>query len=1266
MASDGSIKILTDLDTSGFEKGINKLSGLAPKGLGTVLKSVAAVSGALGAASGFAVKVGSDFEAGMSEVFGLGGIGLAGIQGAVQAKAGRILAVDTNPEKFTLAKEMGATTKFSATESAEALKYMAMAGWDTDKMLSGLPGVMNLAAASGENLGTVSDIVTDAMTAFGLSADKAGHFADVLAQASSKSNTNVGMMGETFKYVAPVAGALGYSVEDAAVAIGLMANSGIKSSQAGTALRQTLTRLAKPTDEVKAAMEDLGISLTDSEGNMKSLGEVILDMRKGFKNLTKDQQAQYAASIAGQEGMSGLLAIVNASDEDFNTLAEAIQNSDGAAQSMADTMQDNLKGAVTIAKSALEGLGITVYEEISTPMKNAVETATEYTGQLQRAFEAKGIEGAVSTLGTVLASAATKVAQAAPKMVDAGANMIVSFVQGISKNARKLSTAAVNVGKSLVSALLKFVPEAGKAGLKVITAFAKQLVGYKLGKEIESLGGTIIKSFSDISRSMSNAIGKITPIIEKMASAAIKAAEGGIEVLANTIEFLCNHIDVVLPLVSAAATAFAALSIAKNAATWIQGATTAFQGLTAAMSLNPFTLAVAGAAALVAILVTVVAMQEDTVTSAERLAESQENLAESCQGVFDQYGAWSDAVKAADGSLDALTSTMGIAKDKQQELAAEMDAVQAQITAIMKTASDERRGYTEAEIQTLKDLFAQMRSLSEQELAIQQSYQDAVLTQASNLLDAENMTAESYTEYAARIAAQAETTRDAVINSASDKYTQAIAYAEQEREAVLNSEAGKNEEQKALAEQAYQDAINTAAKEYQAAVDAANAKCNDTSEIIAQGYAKNADLAHAWSEEQAMIAAEETANANAYKQELIDVYQNYIDEVNRKGYEEVSDKDNLQKQLLDIEERYTDRIASTNNRRAANLDEATQKQIATLLEMVAESGSAYDDLDSTTQQMVDGFMENIDRLSPETKESLNDTLKGMGMTIDSNGKLLYNSGEKSGQEVIKGWKSKIPSMQSAADEAIKEIDARMKAGLVSSPGIRPIEGTGTVAANALAQIQSYLNNNPVYATVRTSHAAGGYWARGGVTKYARGGMTPEIHKHAAGVFTKRTRLWDPVTGINEYGEAGHEALLPLKTSVYDEIAKGIVRQLSPAKLSGIVDMLRSAVRERNETVTVQVQERRDLRAAEKATLHEEGSGVEELREEVAVLGSRMEQVLTLLKELLGTSKSGTNALLQALLGMRIDLDGEAVGRLIAPEINERLNDLYELEERGRF
>lgn len=301
-------------------------------------------------------KVTASFEAGMSEVQAISGATGKDFE-ALKAKA----------------KEMGAKTKFSATESAEALKYMAMAGWDTNKMLAGLPGVMNLAAASGENLGTVSDIVTDAMTAFKMEAGQAGHFADVLATASSKSNTNVGLMGETFKYVAPVAGALGYNCEDTAVAIGLMANAGIKGSQAGTALRSMLSRLAKPTDEVQKAMKDLGISLTDSSGKMKPLNQVIQDMRKSFKNLSKDQQAQYAATIAGQEGMSGLLAIVGASDKDFNTLTKAINKADGASERMAKTMNNNFKGQVTILKSTIESIGISLGESLLPSLKGATK-----------------------------------------------------------------------------------------------------------------------------------------------------------------------------------------------------------------------------------------------------------------------------------------------------------------------------------------------------------------------------------------------------------------------------------------------------------------------------------------------------------------------------------------------------------------------------------------------------------------------------------------------------------------------------------------------------------------------------------------------------------------------------------------------------------------------------------------------------------------------------------------------------------------------------
>ena len=291
--NDGTLNFDTKIDSSGFQKGLDGIGGAAQKGLSVTSKVLGGAATAVTALGGAAIKVGSDFEAGMSEVQ------------AVSGASGE--ALEQLKEK---AKEMGAKTKFSATESAEAMNYMAMAGWKTEEMLGGIEGIMNLAAASGEDLATTSDIVTDALTAFGMSASDSTHFADILAAASSNANTNVGLMGETFKYVAPLAGSLGYSAEDTATAIGLMANAGIKGSQAGTALRSIMTRLAKPTKESQAAMDALGLSITDSSGKMKPLSEIVGDMREGFSGLTEDEKASYAAMLGGQEAMSGLLAIV--------------------------------------------------------------------------------------------------------------------------------------------------------------------------------------------------------------------------------------------------------------------------------------------------------------------------------------------------------------------------------------------------------------------------------------------------------------------------------------------------------------------------------------------------------------------------------------------------------------------------------------------------------------------------------------------------------------------------------------------------------------------------------------------------------------------------------------------------------------------------------------------------------------------------------------------------------------------------------------------
>lgn len=401
-------------------------------GAGSKIKSIlstitaATATGAVAAGTA-AINAGRSFEAGMSEVK------------AISGASRKDLEALTNK-----AKEMGATTKFSATQASEGLKYMAMAGWNSQQMIAGLPGVMNLAAASGENLGTVSDIVTDALTAMGLKASDSAHFADVLATAASSSNTNVAMMGETFKYAAPVAGSLGYNIEDLAQAIGLMGNAGIKSSQAGTALRSILTRLASPPKDCAEAMEKYGISIKNSDGKMKSLMEVMENMRDSLQGLPEDEQAAAASALGGQEAMSGLLAIINASESDFNKLSKAIDNASGAAQDQADIMNDNLQGALYELGSAAESAGIELYDNIKNPAKKAVRAAATEIRSLSTTIKHDGIKAIVpeETITTVknLGDAAKSVGGGGLKALGAAAQFAGENIQVVLPLAAGLLT----------------------------------------------------------------------------------------------------------------------------------------------------------------------------------------------------------------------------------------------------------------------------------------------------------------------------------------------------------------------------------------------------------------------------------------------------------------------------------------------------------------------------------------------------------------------------------------------------------------------------------------------------------------------------------------------------------------------------------------------------------------------------------------------------------------------------------------------------------
>lgn len=463
--ADGTIKIGVDIDQKGFGKELQGLEKQSSKVAGSISNAFSkafkgfsiAIASAGTALSGLGLavaKVGKDFEAQMSKV--------EAISGSTAEEMERLEAK---------AKELGATTQFSATEAGQALEYMALAGFKTEDMLDSLPGLMDLAAASGEDLALVSDILTDGLSAFGLSAKEAGRFADVLAAASSNSNTNVAMLGESFKYVAPVAGALGFTIEDTATALGLMANAGIKASQSGTALRTILTNLTSDSKPVVGILNELGVVTTTTNGELLPLNDILQQLRKSFAGLSEVQQAQYAKTLAGQEGMSGLLAIVNASEADFNKLSGAINNSAGTAEEMAKIMNDNLAGAIKSLKSALEGIALSIYEELQTPLKEVTQYLTEMVQKLQQAFNQGGLTGLVNSLGDVLSDMLLKLAEKAPQILQIGIDLISSFLKGINSNAGALGESVAKIVSTLITGFFNLFPQFVETGAKLLISF---------------------------------------------------------------------------------------------------------------------------------------------------------------------------------------------------------------------------------------------------------------------------------------------------------------------------------------------------------------------------------------------------------------------------------------------------------------------------------------------------------------------------------------------------------------------------------------------------------------------------------------------------------------------------------------------------------------------------------------------------------------------------------------------------------------------------
>ena len=1020
MAYDGSIKIDTKIDTANFNSGVEKMKSIASKGASVMTAAFAAVTAGIVAGGTAAVTVGSSFEAAMSKV------------SAISGATGEDLEALTDK-----AKEMGATTKFSASESAEALQYMAMAGWNTESMLDGISGIMSLAAADGLDLATTSDIVTDALTAFGLKASDSTHFADVLAKASSSANTNVSMLGESFKYVAPLAGTMGYSVEDVSIALGLMANASIKGSQAGTSLKTALANLSAPTDAMATQMKALGISLTDSEGNSLSLIEVLENLRDSFSDLSETEQTAAASTIFGKEAMSGMLAIINASDSDFDSLVKSINSADGAAQSMSDTMQNNLQGQITILKSGLEGLGIEIYESMSEPLTGAAVEAQNYVSRLTDAFTDGGLTGMIEEAGNIFGELAVKAAEAAPKMVEAAVGFLQAFINGISKNSGKLISAAKTIVKTLADNLVNLLPTS-------------------LQKPVKEVISTLTKSFNN--GGLKSALNTLKTLITKLGSAITSVAKTVLPVLAKAVDVAAGSLKTLLPIVVSVYTAYKAYSIistitalisAQTAAVTAESlaeaastgainikqiavgvltgeitlATAAQYAWNAAMDANPIGLVIAAIGLLAGAITGLCLLQDEESDSAERLLDSQNNMAEAYNGVFEAAQNYIEGISGAGDALEGFNDSVILSKEKQEELASDMDEVQNEITEIARHAQEERTQLTQGEIDRLDELFAKEKELADQQLAVQEGYQQAVYDMSEDLAANHDLTLEEYESYAMDYTATAEQTRDETVSAA-----------EEERKNVLAEKRSLIGTSKEYTEEWYQEQREQANEDYNAAVDEANQLCADTLEILQQGYFDRAEALQEYSKN--------TENYNEDIETETKRHNHTINELNGQRISELKEEyENGGCDTWMIEQKWDQKIAEENeyhNNKMTELNddytesfsEEQQEQLGTWIAMVGQTQLYGGKMTTTEQETVDSMIRALDRLPDESKSIIQEMVNGMLEETEKQEPTLYAKMSNVAGNVLKTLKD-VFGIKSPSRETKKIFKQLMQGGEIS-------------------------------------------------------------------------------------------------------------------------------------------------------------------------------------------------------------------------------------------
>lgn len=764
---------------------LSKIGSITAKGLKVAATAITGTATAMGGIATAAVKVGSDFEAQMSRVQAISG------------------ATGEEFEKLrSQAIELGADTAFSATEAAQGMENLAAAGFKTSEIMDAMPGMLNLAAAAGEDLASSADIAASTLRGFGLKARDAAHVADVLAENANRTNSSVSETGEAMKYVAPLARAAGISLEETAAAIGIMANAGIQGSQAGTTLRGALSRLSKPTDVMTQAMDELGVSFYDSEGKMLSLTDQVGMLQDAMEGMTDEQKNNYLVTLYGQEALSGMLALINEGEGSLADLTAAYENCDGAAETAAKTMQDNLKGAIEELSGSAESLGIVFYDSVADGLKDTVKVVNESVDDITEAFTDGGLDKAIKTAGDEFADLASEAADHAPDMVDAAVDFIDAFADGIMRNRGELLDSAEDVATTLAGGLAKLLPSELREPVEdAVEAISDSLESGGL----KSAGDTFRRTFE----TAVDAVGTL--------------ADVALPLLTEALDFAGDNMNHIVAITGAATAAFLTYRTATTAvATATTIAEKAQQAWNLAMSANPVGLVAGGIAAIVSALTIYTANAEQASEEQEQFNAEMDELNDKIQESKDGIQQLSETMKETNSSIDASVAPLERLKDRLDDAFDSTGKVKEGSEALAQSILNQLNDAMGTEYTLTADGFIQNNENVKQSLEqVSQSIDEYVTS-----LKQKALSEAVSNEYAEAIQEQAGAQE--ALNEAQEKYNEAL-----KNYAQVSEEYAQTHDYKALgeAEQQLND-TRTALEEMTGSAAAADAQVSGLESIM--------------------------------------------------------------------------------------------------------------------------------------------------------------------------------------------------------------------------------------------------------------------------------------------------------------------------------------------------------------------------------------------------------------------------------------------------